>query len=103
MSASASTTATLMAFPPKDPLDVLDYSMDFSLQMAADSDNLAAIVAITSTPPGLIATNPTLTDNTATGFISGGIPGVTYVLDFEVTTVGGRTYNRGGTLLVTPR
>jgi hypothetical protein len=92
----------LLPFPPKDPLDVLDYGIDFSAQMTLDNDTLASIVGIVSTPAGLTASNLTLIGNIAVGFIAGGLSGVNYILGFEVVTTGGRTYTRSGTLLVAP-
>jgi hypothetical protein len=92
----------LLPFPPKDPLDTLDYGIDFSGQVNLDGDSLTTLIGVTSTPGGLTIATPTLVGNIAYGWVSGGVAGVTYILDFEVMTAKNRTYNRGGTLLVTP-
>ena len=91
--------------PVKDPLDVLDYSADFTKQLGKDNnDTIAAVLGVTSTPAGLTAAGAIISGGTiVTAFISGGVAGITYNLDFLVRTAGGRTYNRGGALLVASR
>lgn len=91
--------------PVKDPLDVLDYSADFTSQLQRDNnDTIATVLNVSSTPPGLIAAGFLITGGTiVTAFISGGVAGITYQLDFLVKTAGNRTYNRGGPLLVASR
>ena len=91
-------------FPVKDPLDTLDYAVDFTAQMKQDNDTVAALIGVTATPAGLtIQGAGVLNGAVAICFVGGGMAGQTYRLDFEVTTTGGRTYKRGGLLPVYPR
>nr|WP_321986108.1 hypothetical protein [uncultured Lichenicoccus sp.] len=94
---------TTFTYPVKDPLDTLDYGMDFTAQMALDADTVNALVGVTATPAGLTMGTGQLSGGIASCFVSGGTAGTTYRLDFEVTTTGGRTYKRGGLLPVYPR
>lgn len=112
-------TAPVFFKAQKDPLDVDDWIRDFSptLQIpstvggAAAYDPIATINLIDITPTGgfTIQSQAVVSGQggaaTAVGFwlTAGGVPGTTYGIEIEVTTVGGRTFKRTTYLTVATR
>jgi hypothetical protein len=98
-------------FPVKDPEDVLPFGIDFSEQMEADNDTLASLAPVTiyvlfapnGDPTTLVVNTYALSGQQAVAILSGGTPGVTYVIHFVVTTTAGHIYRRSGKLLVNYR
>jgi hypothetical protein len=77
----------------KDPVDNLDYTVDWSLYLASYLDTIDSVVW-SATPAGLTlgANSKGATD--ATIWLSGGAAGVTYSVTCRITTVGGRVTER---------
>jgi len=72
---------------PKDPNEVLDYSVDWSGPLAGDT-------IVTSTwmvPAGLTSGADNMTDSSTTIWLSGGTENASYELLNRITTAGGRT------------
>lgn len=74
----------------KDPDEVLDYTVDLSTELGADT--------ITGTPTwtvpiGITKASQSNTTTTITAFFSGGTAGTDYLIGWTVTTTGGRTIN----------
>lgn len=88
----------MIAWPPKDPDDVLDYSIDFSAILEADGDTLSAISW--TFPIGLTKDSQAEASGVALVWISGGTDGVRYQIGCRATTTGGRTYDRTAELTV---
>ena len=79
-----------IAIYDKDPLSVLDYTIDWRKWLGDDS-------IVTSTwvlPVGIAQSGVTFSRSTATIWLSGGTSGVSYSVYNEITTVGGRTEKR---------
>jgi hypothetical protein len=93
---------SLPAFPVKDPSDSLNYAVDFSAQMTLDSDTLSTIVGVTTQPTDLEISDTALVAQMVAFRAAGGTLGTRYVIEVEVTTTGGNTFNRGFSLLVIP-
>lgn len=71
----------------KDPSDVVDYMLDYSVWLASDTiDTSSWEVA-----DGITREDDTNTDTTATVWLSGGAAGRRYVVTNTITTAGGRT------------
>lgn len=85
-------------WPPKDPDDVLDYSIDWSAVLAQDADTIATIVW--TVPAPLAKVSQAEAGSVAVVWISGGVDGTRYPIGCRLTTVGGRTYDRTFDLLV---
>ena len=102
LSAGATTSATAaagapLAWPAKDPTDVLDYTLDVSDALAGDTgDSIATLdVAITPNAPGdLVLNSSNASGTTAVMWFSAGQVGATYVVSVSVGTVSGRTITR---------
>lgn len=77
----------LKTFDPKDPDSVLDYSIDWSQWLAADT-----IVSSSWTVTSGIAKDSDTNDTTSTTiWVSGGTAGATYSLQNRIVTTAGRT------------
>ena len=84
----------------KDPDAVLDYTVDWSDWLGADT--------ITGTPTwtvgtGLTKASQTNTTTTATAWLSGGTAGSDYTVACKIVTTGGRTDERSFTVQVRTR
>ena len=80
-----------MAFLLIDPDETLDYVMDWSSWLGADTIDTSSW-AVSPTGPALSGESNTAT--TATVFVSGATPGEVYALTSRVVTAGGRTAER---------
>ncbi len=74
----------------KDPHATLDYGVDWSAWLGADTIESVAW----SVPAGLTKTAESNTDTVAYVWLSGGTAGTTYQVVCRVTTTGGRTDDR---------
>ena len=99
--ATASTAVTSgaqpLAWPAKDPADVLDYMLDVTDALAGDTgDGIATLdVSIVPNAPGDLVLNSSSASGThAVFWIGGGQIGITYVVTVTIGTVGGRTISR---------
>ena len=80
-----------LQWPSKDPLDVLDYQINWVAPLIAD-----VIVASTWTisDPSLTTTTSSFTASTTTIWLSGGTLGATYAIKNKIVTTGGRTFEQ---------
>lgn len=82
-----------------DPNAVLDYTVDWSDWLGADT-----LASVTWTvPTGVTKASQSNTTTTATAWISGGTAGTDYSLGCKVVTAGGRTDERTIVLQVRER
>lgn len=82
----------MIPWPPKDPDDVLDYSIDFSAILAADADTIGSVVW--TFPAGITKDSQGEDAGVVVVWISGGTAGERYEIGCRLTTVGGRVYDR---------
>jgi hypothetical protein len=82
----------------KDPDATLDYSLDFTEWLEADT-----LASATWSAPGLTVVSSSTTTTTATIWLSGGTVGQVYPVRCRVVTAGGRTDDRTFELAVTHR
>jgi hypothetical protein len=83
-------------WPTKDPDAILDYQVDWSKWLGADTIE----TSIWLVPAGLTKTSAGNTPTTATIWLGGGVDGESYTLTNRITTAEGRTDDRSVTLLV---
>lgn len=74
----------------KDPNAVLDYQIDWSTWLGADT----IATSTWTVPTGLTKDGDTSTTTTATIWLSGGTAGVTYHIVNHIVTAGGREDDR---------
>jgi hypothetical protein len=77
-----------MWWPPKDPLETLDYSLDISPDLIDCGDRISQ-VSVRAAPSGtgaLQIASPAIAGGVVTAVLSGGTGGVNYVVEFNVTT-----------------
>ncbi len=85
----------VLAWPAKDPADVLDYQFDVSAALVGNASDAIASVAAVVTPAGGLAVDSTAVDGAvAVLWLSGGVAGTVYTVQIDVTTVSGRTVSR---------
>jgi hypothetical protein len=86
-----------LAWPIKDPGDVLDYVLDLSEALAGnEGDSIATLdVEISPNNPGDLTLNSSSAEGTlAILWLAQGFPGTTYAVTVTVGTQSGRTINR---------
>lgn len=83
----------------KDPISVLDYTVDWSDWL--DGDTIAT--SIWTVPTGITQASETETTTAATIWLSGGTDGSDYTVTNRITTVGGRTDERSIVIVVRNR
>ena len=88
----------MLAWPPKDPDEVLDYSIDWSEVLAEDEDTIDDVVW--SFPAGITKDSQSEDGGLATVWISGGTAGIKYEIGCRMVTAGLRTYDRTVSLSV---
>ena len=91
------STPAPLAWPAKDPADVLDYEFDVSAAFVGNrGDGIATLDAtITPNAPGDLTTSSMLADGTIAVFwFAGGQIGTTYVVQVTIGTTSGRTLSR---------
>jgi len=84
---------------PKDPDAILDYVIDWTAWLGADT--IAASQWIV--PSGLTKTAEENSSTTATVWLSGGSAGQRYTVTNRITTAGGRTEDRSISIQVKER
>lgn len=88
---------TTLAWPAKDPGDVLDYQLDLTAALAGSPTDSIATLAVTVTPnaAGDLTINSTAVDgNKAVLWLAGGIAGTVYTLQILATMASGRAVSR---------
>jgi hypothetical protein len=91
------TTPAPLAWPAKDPADVLDYEFDISAALLGNKGDLIATLDATVTPnaPGDLALISMAADGALAVFWFGqGQIGTIYVVQITITTQSGRTISR---------
>lgn len=83
----------------KDPDDNADYSMDWENLLNGDSIQSSVWIV----PAGLVAGDSTVSGDVTTVWLAGGTHGTVYRVTNRVTTLGGRSFDRTGALLVRDR
>lgn len=93
-------STTSLRWPPKDPADVLDYSIDWTEQLAlpATPDSIATVAW--TVPAGLTKGADSHAGGVATVWLSGGVAGTDYAVTCRIVTAGGRTIERSAKLQV---
>jgi hypothetical protein len=76
----------------KDPDEVVDYDIDWSDQMTADSDTIST--STWTVPTGITKDSSSNTTTRTKVWLSGGTTGETYTLLNRVVTAGGRTLDQ---------
>lgn len=87
---------TALVWPPKDPAETLDFDIDWSTRLGADTINASAsnpsTWAIVTTDGGNLAiVSSSFTSSRTKVFLTGGTPKFNYVLRNTITTVNGDT------------
>lgn len=90
-----------LSWPPKDPDEVLDYVIDWSLRL--DSDIISSSTWSVTEGTGLTIDADTYADTTATVWLSGGTDGERYTLNNRIVTVAGRTMDQSVKIRIKPR
>ena len=78
----------MLSFPNKDPDEVLDYVLDWSLRLGSDSIITSSWVVDN---PGLVINSNSYVPTNTTIWLSAGVVNVSYLLTNHVVTQGGRT------------
>lgn len=94
-----------LAWPAKDPRDVLDYQLDIALAVAGNDGDVIASIDITISPglPGDLTLVSTQADgNSAVLWLAGGQAGTVYTVTADIGTVNGRNIQRSVLLPVLP-
>ena len=95
----------LLAWPAKDPGDVLDYQLDISPALIGnDGDTISTLdIEIAPAQPGDLAMNSAAADGASAIFwFTGGQPGITYSVSVNIGTTNGRNIRRTISLPVIP-
>jgi hypothetical protein len=89
----------MIAWPFKDPDEVLDYEIDWGARIGSDT-----ISTVTWTVPGGITqTSSALSGAVTTIWLSGGTASTSYSIGCRIATTGGRTFDETATLPVATR
>jgi hypothetical protein len=94
---SIPTTPAPLAWPAKDPADVLDYEFDISAALLGNKGDTIVTLDATLTPnaPGDLALASMIADGAIAVFWFGqGQIGTIYVIQITITTQSGRTISR---------
>lgn len=93
---SLATAPSPLAWPAKDPEDVLDYELDISAALSGDKDTIATIdVSIApSGASGLMLMSASADGCVAVLWVSGGVAGTVYSVQVSIGTTAGRTIGR---------
>jgi hypothetical protein len=76
----------------KDTNEVLDYTINMAAELSRVSDTLSSVVW--TVPAGLVNVAQSNTTTAATVKLGGGTLGAEYEVSAQMTTAGGRVYNR---------
>ena len=100
---AAATAPPMLAWPTKDPGDVLDYQLDISPALVGnDGDSIATLdVQISPSQPGDLALMSSVADGTsAILWFAAGQPNTLYSISINVGTANGRSIHRSVVLPV---
>ena len=89
---------TISNLDPKDPNDVVDYTINWTRYLSRVVDTIIASEWIV--PDGINKETDTSNDTSATVWLSGGTAGSRYKLTNRIVTVGGRTLDKSITIKV---
>lgn len=89
-------------WPPKDPDEVLDFSIDWSARLDA-GDTIQTVTWAASDPVGLTRLSQQQVGAVTTAFFSGGALDQTYSITCTIQTVGGRTMQETAKLPIKAR
>ena len=95
--ATANSSCAATAAPPtfhKDTDATLDYIWDWSDWLGDDNDTIGSHIFTSSAPAELEIETSEATATTATVWLSGGLPYVTYLVTCSIHTMGGRDEDR---------
>jgi hypothetical protein len=79
-----------LQWPPKDPAEVLDYSMDWKARLATDTISTSTWTV----PSGITKNTDSFAATATTIWLSAGVLGKTYILTNTIVTAGGRTMDQ---------
>jgi hypothetical protein len=85
-----------LQWPSKDPDEVLDYEIDWSSRLGADT----ILVSTWSIPSGLTAGSSTNTSTKATVWLSGGTANTQYTITNRIVTTAGRGHDQQVSILI---
>lgn len=88
-----------LKWPFKDPDEVLDYVVDWTARLAADTITTSTWIV----PIGITDENEEQDNTTTTIWLSGGTIGITYEFVNRVVTAGGRTMDQSVKLQIKTR
>lgn len=94
---AVSTAIAPLAWPAKDPSDVLDYQLDIAAALAGNEGDAIASVAAEVTPAGegdLVVNSVAADGAVAILWVGAGRSGIVYTVELNITTLAGRTVNR---------
>lgn len=91
---SSPAVPTTLAWPAKDPGDVLDYQFDVSAALVGNASDAIASIVATVTPGGLVVDSTAADGAVAIFWLSGGVAGTVYTLRISIVTVSGRSVSR---------
>lgn len=87
-------------FRDKDPADVIDYSLDWTDELALVSPADTISTSTWTVTTGLTLSSPLVTGAVTIIVVAGGVAGTEYRLTNTIVTTGGRTVQRTYPLLV---
>jgi hypothetical protein len=93
----------MLAWPPKDPNDKLDYSLDWRTQRLVVGDNISASEWFTDSagsPQDLVIDSDDFDADVTTVWLRAGVAGTTYIVTNRVTTDAGRIMDQSVKLKV---
>lgn len=88
----------MLVWPPKDPGEVLDYDLDWTLRL--NGDTIATSVWSIHTGSALLITSQSNNATVSKVILSGGLLGKTYTLKNTITTASGDTMIETVTILI---
>lgn len=86
----------MLTWPNKDPDEVLDYELDWSVRLGTDTISTSTWIV----PTGITKNSDTSDSTSATIWLSGGTAGESYTFTNRITTTGGRTMDESVKLKV---
>jgi hypothetical protein len=87
--------ANSLRWPDKDPSEIVDYQLDWTPFLGADT----IATSVWTAPTGFTINAQSNTDTTATVWLAGGLAGAHQITN-RITTTGGRTFERSVALRV---
>lgn len=92
---------TPLIWPPKDPVEVLDYEVNWTTKISADDPIVSSTFIIIAPPDSSLAIqSQSYTALTTTVWLTGGTLGQTYDLRNTIETAGNRIFDQSIELLI---